>query len=259
MVCVGNFGHIKFSGREMDGLSLGFIEREFFMFKKLAAAAAVSMAMAAPAMADAGFETGTTGWWWQVNTTQVDQVAYGSSVNVDWFGAPQAVTVSAASNAVGAGSYFGLLSKGSTFGAQTDYFGGASVAGDKLWLSILSGDNASNTGYTGLSVADGGDWTYVTFYGNSGAVLGTPDAITTGMACGGTNACTIENNWFYYDVPVGTVGYVITLRQGDETNVAKLAIDYTSAAAVPEPETYAMLLAGLGAVGFMARRRSKAA
>jgi len=30
-------------------------------------------------------------------------------------------------------------------------------------------------------------------------------------------------------------------------------------AAVPEPETYAMLLTGLGLIGFIARRRQKAA
>jgi hypothetical protein len=37
---------------------------------------------------------------------------------------------------------------------------------------------------------------------------------------------------------------------------AELTVDTTAAALVPEPETWAMLLAGLGAVAFMSRRRS---
>ncbi|MBX9926090.1 MAG: FxDxF family PEP-CTERM protein [Hyphomicrobiaceae bacterium] len=35
--------------------------------------------------------------------------------------------------------------------------------------------------------------------------------------------------------------------------------DYVNVAAIPEPETYAMLLAGLGLIGFMARRRKESA
>jgi hypothetical protein len=34
-------------------------------------------------------------------------------------------------------------------------------------------------------------------------------------------------------------------------------LDNVSVSAVPEPETYAMLLAGLGFVGFMARRKRR--
>jgi hypothetical protein len=35
-------------------------------------------------------------------------------------------------------------------------------------------------------------------------------------------------------------------------------VDNVSVAAVPEPETYALMLAGLGALGFVARRRRAA-
>jgi hypothetical protein len=43
-----------------------------------------------------------------------------------------------------------------------------------------------------------------------------------------------------------------TVANFDGTTVS---LTSTAVAAVPEPSTYAMLLAGLGAVGFIARRR----
>jgi hypothetical protein len=44
---------------------------------------------------------------------------------------------------------------------------------------------------------------------------------------------------------------------GSSTSVPAVSGVYSSqhVASVPEPESYAMLLAGLGALGFMARRR----
>ncbi|MDP1573390.1 MAG: FxDxF family PEP-CTERM protein [Coxiellaceae bacterium] len=38
-----------------------------------------------------------------------------------------------------------------------------------------------------------------------------------------------------------------------------VTMDTNLVSAVPEPETYAMLLAGLGLLGFMARRRKESA
>ena len=49
----------------------------------------------------------------------------------------------------------------------------------------------------------------------------------------------------------GTAGFKATLP------VASGEIFQVGVAPVPEPETYAMLLAGLGLLGFVARRRSK--
>ena len=43
----------------------------------------------------------------------------------------------------------------------------------------------------------------------------------------------------------------------NDWNVGIDNINFDQVAVVPEPETYAMLLAGLGLVGFMARRRKQ--
>ena len=52
----------------------------------------------------------------------------------------------------------------------------------------------------------------------------------------------------------------VNLLDGDKLNCSgaeKNSFHATAVASVPEPETYAMLLAGLGLMGFVARRRSR--
>ena len=63
-------------------------------------------------------------------------------------------------------------------------------------------------------------------------------------------------------VPVGAVAAFVEFSQGigpiDAGNPAgKVLVDdlYLSVTAVPEPESYAMLMAGLGGIGFLIRRR----
>ncbi|MDV6342591.1 PEP-CTERM sorting domain-containing protein [Nitrosomonas sp. Is24] len=60
---------------------------------------------------------------------------------------------------------------------------------------------------------------------------------------------------------VGSYGFAdssinLAYALGDMANGATQTIGYEYIMAVPEPETYAMLLAGLGLIGFSARRRS---
>ncbi|WP_292918430.1 PEP-CTERM sorting domain-containing protein [Nitrosomonas sp.] len=55
-----------------------------------------------------------------------------------------------------------------------------------------------------------------------------------------------------------TYAGAISIRYGyNDWNIGIDNINFDQVAAVPEPETYAMLLAGLGLLGFMVRRRSQ--
>lgn len=56
----------------------------------------------------------------------------------------------------------------------------------------------------------------------------------------------------------GTTPFVLTLVGSADKSTAMYSGEL-SVAAVPEPETYAMFIAGLGALGFMARRRRQQA
>jgi hypothetical protein len=57
-----------------------------------------------------------------------------------------------------------------------------------------------------------------------------------------------------FSTPVATSGRVVFDHQGGDNN-GLLLDDVRVAVAIPEPETWGLLLAGLGLLGFAARRR----
>lgn len=146
-------------------------------------------------------------------------------------------------------------------GTVTVYnFTGASVAGGSVALdgllgfstgSVASASNAGNV-YTKTygSIADGDTWTYT----GSGTVSSTTTftsgldyfktALVTGTAAVGAKSTATSAEFLFSEfstqaVGTGTVTYIY--------------------APVPEPETYGMLLAGLGLMGVIARRKSRKA
>ena len=83
---------------------------------------------------------------------------------------------------------------------------------------------------------------------------GNPDAVFTVGAASLNFAVTNGNQTFSQYVEFFGNGAKITDLIFSSTQDAFEATNFT-VAAIPEPETYALMLAGLGAVGFMARRR----
>lgn len=77
---------------------------------------------------------------------------------------------------------------------------------------------------------------------------------TTGVMTLGPFGTTLETySATFHNVSAGTYGIKLT---GDDDGFLVGVTNVTATVtAVPEPESYAMLLAGLGALGFMGRRR----
>ncbi|MEY2875429.1 MAG: hypothetical protein RLZZ373_2800 [Pseudomonadota bacterium] len=144
------------------------------------------------------------------------------------------------------GARFGLLNN-NYVGPVTFAFnsgGSASVANDTLWLRMFSAeyDFQGTTGgvnddfirvtYSGLSTVTD------TFYASQGAY--------------------VDSGWVGFAIPVGTTSLQIALVDVNGFNAPQVALDFT-AAPVPEPEVNLMMLAGLGVIGGLARRRMKKA
>jgi hypothetical protein len=136
------------------------------------------------------------------------------------------------------------------------------------FLQLKLDTNGVSQTITGLNTSA---WAYrITYYTNgSGGKVSITNALASKAGSGsatsfvsglGTqtflaNADTIDLPWVQHFIDFrATAGSTFLTFKGDAGN-AMTYVDNVTIAAIPEPESYAMLLAGLGAIGFMSRRR----
>lgn len=148
------------------------------------------------------------------------------------------------------------------------------------WL-ILGGDQQTNyssatdsvvtwslnfdlTGYDVATASITGRWAT----DNSGVLLLNGQAISTIEGNGYTGWTNFSSISRYFTTGVNTLSFVVTDYANSVYNYTGVRVEFASAIAnavprnnptaspVPEPQTYAMMIAGLAALGFLARRRS---
>ena len=223
------------------------------MIRTSISAAVLALAVASPAMAlnDPGFESGTGGWTPTI-AGNLQALPSGSNVTVTDDGYqvyPDLITTIDAM----AGNNFGLLSL--TSGTQNAYSfnlaGPVSTFGDIFWLRLLSLEYEWDK-YN--------DQVVVTYNGPSiGTITDTWSVADTYAAAGVLDFSQMipDSGWKGFGVPVGTQNIqVMLVNSADGYNRPVVALDYATAP-VPEADISVMMLAGLGVLGAVARRRAQ--
>ena len=118
-------------------------------------------------------------------------------------------------------------------GATTNIFGTADI-------SVNGGPAATTSGLVGFTITT-----------ISGPFVGGYFSQTVSLPVGGFTSLAQSNASLDFSAGGGTFSTIISQPQN------KLEYSFT-ATPVPEPETYAMLLSGLGALGWLVRRRRSA-
>ncbi len=148
-------------------------------------------------------------------------------------------------------SYFATLFGSNEFPGpgDTDGFGLAYLSIDNVANSVSWSIQAFNIDLplTGAHIHTGAA-------GTSGGVIVNFNAMLVGNGLSDPDLASIK--------PGTASGFYVNLHNGNFPNGAirgQLQYLGTVQAPIPEPETYALMLAGLGLVGFMAKRRARQA
>lgn len=217
------------------------------IFKSLALAASL-LAAPAIALADAGFEPGSTVPVVSGPGTFLTgaSFAYSYTTAVNGFDANGTVTPVV-------GSSMGIFSADGDETAPyvIDFSFAPTNAGDSLYLGLVAADALPG-------VAD--DY-YVLEVSDSTGVYYTDTIYASSLVA--ADGFYPFSGWFEYKLGEGTTSIKISLfNQFDAIEPPTLLVDYYNSpvtVAVPEAETTALALAGLGVVGFVASRRRRLA
>ena len=113
-------------------------------------------------------------------------------------------------------------------------------------FSFSLGSSASVTsGVLSFGTVVGGAYSLYST-GGDGMIGGGDDVGVGAWTFGGTNTVALNAGSYYYSVLGGAVG-----------SASYVIASAATTAPVPEPETYALLGAGLGVIGFLASRRRR--
>lgn len=139
-----------------------------------------------------------------------------------------------------------LGTNGSWAAVAGDRFAGTGAAGLGFGLMHFTFDTAMTSGAGAFLNSFNGGPILIAAYGASGRILETHFVMVD------TDASSLNGGSFF-----GISRDSADIRAIAFGGVGLVANDLTFAAPVPEPETYAMLLAGLGLLGFVARNKSR--
>jgi hypothetical protein len=131
--------------------------------------------------------------------------------------------------------------------AGDDYFSGNGGSG--ITFSFSAAVLGALPTHAGLVWTDGDGSTSFEAFDHNGVSLGV---VTVSLANGSFNGETSEDRFFGAIDPLGISAIKISNSSG---GIEIDHVQYGLAAAVPEPETYALMLAGFGLLGAMVRRR----
>jgi hypothetical protein len=248
--------------------------RRIFMLKKLVYALALTGLASGQAFAlnNPGFESGLganpAGWLTPLGT--LTSVASGTTVHVvddAYYAAPTEI-YSVAVDAV-SGNNFGLLETcpagvdalvcPSSVSFSFNLGGPVSNYGDVLWMRLFTAD---------FDAANYNDSVSVSYFGTSSVTALQVDSLSVQSMI--DDGLYPDTGWKGFGVPIGTNSIMVqvnnvanfpTIPSDNNYNRPIVALDYFAAPVtpVPEAETSAMLLAGLGVLGMVSRRRSKRA